>query len=81
MMKPEFDRNDRSEEGNAGKILCRAGADFVGRNSFFPDTAQRGCDLPGLWRCVLECLIHSRHVFPSWLKNFDPSRDSESEKK
>ena len=32
-------------------------------------------------RCVLECLIHSRHVFPSWLKNFDPSRDSESEKK
>ena len=50
MMKPEFDRNDRREEGNAGKILCRAGADFVGRNSFFSDTAQRGCDLPGLWR-------------------------------
>ena len=48
MMKPEFDRNDRREEGNAGKILCRAGADFVGRNSFFFDTAQRGCDLPGL---------------------------------
>lgn len=47
MMKPEFDRNDRSEEENAGKILCRAGADFVGRNSFFPDTAQRVCDLPG----------------------------------
>ena len=35
MMKPEFDRNDRREEGNAGKILCRLVRILLGGILFF----------------------------------------------